>query len=168
MCLCSDNWVWNPLSTKGTNCSLSTIFLQTIILNLLVFYIILAWIYGWYNNMFESYLFITLLIIAFFCTHFLNLSFLNLFLLRRSAKWRIRDAQECIKVDLFWQDWACKVCRFSVLFGYLTRWDRISSRYLQITSISLIYSLTFFWLSPGLNRLACVTRQVRGDSKLRD
>ena len=23
---------------------------------------------------------------------------------------------------LFWQDWACKVCRFSVLFGYLTKW----------------------------------------------
>ena len=24
---------------------------------------------------------------------------------------------------LFWQDWACKVCRFSVLFGYLTKWE---------------------------------------------
>ena len=53
--------------------------------------------------------------------------------------------------------------------------SRISSRYLEITSISLIYSLTFsrkkellFWLSRGLNRLTCVTRQVRGDSKLRD
>jgi len=53
--------------------------------------------------------------------------------------------------------------------------SRISSRYLEITSISLIYSLTFsrkkeilFWLPRGLNRLTCVTCQVRGDSKLRD
>ena len=53
--------------------------------------------------------------------------------------------------------------------------SRISSRYLEITSISLIYSLTFsrkkellFWPSRGLNRLTCVTRQIRGDSKLRD
>ena len=53
--------------------------------------------------------------------------------------------------------------------------SRISSRYLEITSISLIYSLTFsrkkellFWLSRGLNRLTCVTCQIRGDSKLRD
>ena len=61
---------------------------------------------------------------------------------------------------------------------YLAIWrseSRISSGYLEITSISLIYSLTFlrkkellFWLSRGLNRLACVTRQIRGDSKLRD
>ena len=53
--------------------------------------------------------------------------------------------------------------------------SRISSRYLEITSISLIYSLTFsrkkellFWPSRGLNRLTCVTRQIRGASKLRD
>ena len=53
--------------------------------------------------------------------------------------------------------------------------SRISSRYLEITLISLIYSLTFFrkkellfWLSRGLNRLTCVTLQIRGDSKLRD
>ena len=53
--------------------------------------------------------------------------------------------------------------------------SRISSRCLEITSISLIYSLTYsrkkellFWLSRGLNRLTCVTRQIRGDSKLRD
>ena len=48
---------------------------------------------------------------------------------------------------------------------YSTIWrseSRISSRYLEITSISLIYSLTFskrkellFWLSRGLNRLTC-------------
>ena len=42
-------------------------------------------------------------------------------------------------------------------------------------SISLIYSLTYsrkkkllFWLHRGLNRLNCVTGQIRGDSKLRD
>ena len=53
--------------------------------------------------------------------------------------------------------------------------SRISSRYLEITLISLIYSLTFsrkkellIWLPWGLNRLTCVTRQIRGDSKLRD
>ena len=53
--------------------------------------------------------------------------------------------------------------------------SRISSRYLEITSISLIYSLNFlrkkeslFWLSRGLNRLTCVTRRIRGDSKSRD
>ena len=61
---------------------------------------------------------------------------------------------------------------------YLAIWrseSRISSRYLEITSISLIYSLTYsrkkelvFWLSLGLNHLTCVTRQIRGDSKLRD
>ena len=52
--------------------------------------------------------------------------------------------------------------------------SRISSRYFEITSISLIYSLFFsrnkellFWPSRGLNRLTCVTRQIR-DSKLRD
>ena len=53
--------------------------------------------------------------------------------------------------------------------------SRISSRYLEITSISLIYSLTFsrkkellFWLPRALNRLTCVTRQIRADSKLTD
>ena len=61
---------------------------------------------------------------------------------------------------------------------YLVIWrseSRITSRYLEITSISLIYSLTYsrkkellFWLSRGLNRLTCVTRQIRGDSQLRD
>ena len=53
--------------------------------------------------------------------------------------------------------------------------SRISSRYLEITLIILIYSLNFsrkkellFWLSWGLNRLTCVTHRIRGDSKLRD
>ena len=27
------------------------------------------------------------------------------------------------KLHFFWQDWASKVCRFSVLFGYLTKWE---------------------------------------------
>ena len=51
--------------------------------------------------------------------------------------------------------------------------SRIGSRYLEITSISLIYSLTFsrkkellFWFPRGLNRLTCVIRQIRGDSKV--
>ena len=53
--------------------------------------------------------------------------------------------------------------------------SRISSRCLEITSISLIYSLTYsrkkellFWLSRGLSRLTSVARQIRGDSKLKD
>ena len=53
--------------------------------------------------------------------------------------------------------------------------SRISSRYLEMTSISLIYSLTYsrkkallFWISRGLNLPTYVTRQIRGDSKLRD
>ena len=68
------------------------------------------------------------------------------------------------------------------VFGFIRLFDevraeasRISPRYLEITSISVIYSLTFsrkkellFWLPRGLNRLTCVTRQIRGDSKLRD
>ena len=48
--------------------------------------------------------------------------------------------------------------------------SRISSRYLEITSISLIYSLTFsrkkellFWLPQGLSRLPYMTRRIRGD-----
>ena len=46
---------------------------------------------------------------------------------------------------------------------------------LEITSISLIYSLTYwkkkeilFGLFRGLSRLTCVTRQIRRDSELRD
>ena len=51
--------------------------------------------------------------------------------------------------------------------------SRISTIYLEITSISLIYSFSrkkqlVFWISRGLNRLTCVTRQIRGDSKLKD
>ena len=59
---------------------------------------------------------------------------------------------------------------------YLTIWQSeswISLRYLEINSISLIYSLTYlrkkellFWLARGLNLLTCVTCQIRGDSKL--
>ena len=77
------------------------------------------------------------------------------------------------KLTFLGQDVARKVCRFSV-FSAIWR-SEISSRYREITSISLIYSLTYsrkkellFWISRGLNRLNCVTRQIRGDSKLRD
>ena len=64
-------------------------------------------------------------------------------------------------------------CRF--YSGIWRSESRISPRYLEITSISWIYSWSFwkkkellFWLSWGLNRLTYVTRLVRGDSKLRD
>ena len=59
------------------------------------------------------------------------------------------------------------------VFGFIRLFDevsRIRPRYLEITSISLIYSLTFsrkkellFWFLRSLNRLTCVTRLVRGD-----
>ena len=80
-----------------------------------------------------------------------------------------RDSQECtIKVDVL-----------GTIFGFIRLFirseSRISSSYLEVISISLIYSLTYsrkkellFRLSRGLNRLTCVTRQIRGDSKLRD
>ena len=60
---------------------------------------------------------------------------------------------------------------------YLAIWrseSQISSRYIEITSISLIYSLTFLRKKiiiltfRGLNRLTCVTRQIIEDSKLSD
>ena len=43
--------------------------------------------------------------------------------------------------------------------------------YAHTASCSLSFSRTkelLFWLSRGLNRLTCVTHQIRGDSKLRD
>ena len=64
---------------------------------------------------------------------------------------------------------------FRFCWAILRSESRISSKHFEITSISLIFSLTFsrkkellFWLSRGLNRLTCVTRQIRGDSKWRD
>ena len=64
---------------------------------------------------------------------------------------------------------------FRFYWAILRSESRISSRHFEITSMSLIFSLTFsrkkellFWLSRGLNRLTCVTRQIKGDSKLRD
>ena len=54
------------------------------------------------------------------------------------------------------------------------RLDFISENVWEVASITLIYSLTFsrkkellFWLRLDLNRLTCVTRQIRGDSKFR-
>ena len=74
---------------------------------------------------------------------------------------------------LFWgQDWAPKVfvvCRF---YSAIKRSEsRINSRYLEFTSISLIYSgkkELLLWLSRDLNRLTLAARQIRGDSKLSD
>ena len=42
-----------------------------------------------------------------------------------SAKRKVKDARRSGMYQswLFWQDWACKVCRFSVLFGYFTKWE---------------------------------------------
>ena len=60
-------------------------------------------------------------------------------------------------------------CRF---YSAIKRSEsRINSRYLEFTSISLIYSRNkelLFWLSRDLNRLTRAARQIRGDSKLSD
>ena len=60
-------------------------------------------------------------------------------------------------------------CRF---YSAIKRSEsRINSRYLEFTSISLIYSRKkelLFWLSRDLNRLTLAARQIRGDSKLSD
>ena len=60
-------------------------------------------------------------------------------------------------------------CRF---YSAIKRSEsRISSRYLEFMSISLIYSRKkelLFWPAGGLNRLTCAARQVRRDSKLSD
>ena len=68
--------------------------------------------------------------------------------------------------DNFWDFWVSAIWRIE---------SRISSIYLEITSISLICFLTYsrkkelvFWLSQGLNRLTCGTCQITGDSKLGD
>ena len=47
------------------------------------------------------------------------------------------------KLTFLGQDWAGKVCRFSVFSAISRSESRISSRCLEITSISLIYSLTY-------------------------
>ena len=91
-----------------------------------------------------------------------------------SAEREVRDSGRS-GIDLFWQDWAREVRRIFGFSGFLRSESRISSRYLEITSTSLIYSLTYssekelpFWLARGLNRLTRATPQIRGDSKLRD
>ena len=95
-----------------------------------------------------------------------------------SAEREVKDLRRS-EVYPSWQFWDKIGHAKSVGFGFYSAiWrseSRISSRNLEITSISLIYSSTFstrkellFWLSWGLNRLTCVNRQIRGDSKLRD
>ena len=65
------------------------------------------------------------------------------------------------------------------VFNFIRLFDEVRAEIFRdiekITSISLIYSLTFlrksellFWLSQGLNQLTCVTPHIKGDYKLRD
>ena len=79
------------------------------------------------------------------------------------------------KLTIFYKIGHAKSVGFRFFSAIWRSESPISSKYLEITSISLIYSLNFsrkkellFWLPRGLNRLTCVTRRIRGDSKLRD
>ena len=91
------------------------------------------------------------------------------FLLRRKGLATLRNVPNL----LFWDKIGHAKSVGFVFYSAIWRNEsRISSRYLEITSICLIYSLTYsrkeeilFWISRGLNRLTCVTRQIRGDSK---
>ena len=42
-----------------------------------------------------------------------------------SAEREVKDSRRSVMYQScnFWQDWASKVCRFLVLFGYLTKWE---------------------------------------------
>jgi len=87
-----------------------------------------------------------------------------------SAESEVKDS----RVDIFGTRHA-KSVGFRFYSAIWRSESRIISRYLEITSIAMIYSLTYFrkkellfWLSQGLNRLTYVTRQIRRDSKLRD
>ena len=66
------------------------------------------------------------------------------YLLRRSAKWRIRDAQECIKVDIFETRLGTQSPGFIQLFEEVTRAElgRDNSRSLQFRWFNL-------WLIRG-------------------
>ena len=96
----------------------------------------------------------------------------------RSNKVCYYTRKYCLKIlcDIFTSaEREVKDSRRSGIYQSWLFFFNLSSRYFEITSISLIFSLTFsrkeellFWLSRGLNRLTCVTRQIRGDSKLRD
>ena len=55
----------------------------------------------------------------------------------------IRDVQECIKFDFFGKIGHTKSVGFRFYSGIWRSESRISSRYVEITSISLIYSLTY-------------------------
>ena len=83
--------------------------------------------------------------------------------LRRSGMY-----QSCIFFDKIG---LAKSVGFRFYSAIWRRESRISSRYLEITSISLIYSFKFFeeeriiiLAFPGFERLTCVTRQIREDS----
>ena len=65
------------------------------------------------------------------------------------------------------------------IFGFFQLFDEVRAELVRDISrshrflgfIFLTYSRKkelLFWLSRGLNQLTCVTRQIRGDSKLRD
>ena len=87
----------------------------------------------------------------------------------------LAPAQERIKVDFLGKIGHAKSVGFRFYSVIWRSESRITSKYLEITSISLIYSLTYsrkkeflFWLVRGLSWLTCATLQIRGDSKLRD
>ena len=91
------------------------------------------------------------------------------FLLRRSAK--EKDSRRSGKLTFFDKIGDAKSVGFRFYSAIWRSKSRISPRYLEITSISLIFPRKkelLSWLSWGLNRLTCVTRQIRGDSKLSD
>ena len=91
------------------------------------------------------------------------------FLLRRSAK--EKDSRRSGKLTFFDKIGDAKSVGFRFYSAIWRSKSRISPRYLEITSISLIFPRKkelLSWLSWGLNRLTCVTRQIRGDFKLRD
>ena len=102
-------------------------------------------------------------------------TFRTFFLLRGARSKGFATLRNVSKLTFFEKIGHPKCVGFRFYSAIWRNEGRISSRYLEITSTSLIYSLTFsrkkellIWLSRGLNRLTCVTRQIRGDSKLRD
>ena len=77
------------------------------------------------------------------------------------------------KLTFFGKIGHAKSVGFRFYSGIWRSESRIRSRYLEITSISLIFSLTYsskaellFWLARGLNRLTSATLQIRGVSKV--
>ena len=108
-------------------------------------------------------------IITFYCHHSSG-GVLEDWITITSAEREVKDSRRS-GMSQSWYFWDKIGHAMSVGFRfYSTIWrseSRISLRYLEITSISRKKEL-LFWLSRGLNRLTCVTRQIRGDSKVRD